>query len=111
VASAGGEARGLVVAVHGVLSQADGGAGLEGDAQLDGPAVADAALDSARSVRRGAQPAARPRDEGVVVLDARHARAGEAAADLEALRGGQGEQVLRELGLELVEHRPADATP
>ena len=47
---------------------------------------------AAGAVGRGARAPVGARHEGVVVLDAGQARAGEAAADLEALRRGQREQ-------------------
>ena len=47
--------------------------------------------------------------ERVVVLDAGELRAGEAAADLEALRRRQRHDAVREVGLELVEDRLAEA--
>ena len=87
---------------------ADGGGGLEGDAQHDALAVADAALDAAGAVGGGARPAVRAPARRRRCARCRSARAGEAAADLEALRRGQREQALREVGLELVEHRLAE---
>ena len=90
-------------------AQADGGRRLEGDAQQDRLAVRDAALHAARAVARGARPASLAGHERIVVLASGEARAGEAAADLEALRGRQREHALREIGLELVEHRLAES--
>ena len=49
--------------------------------------------------------------EGVVVLGALEERAGEAAADLEALGRRQRKHRLREVGLEPVEDRLAEARP
>ena len=56
----------------------------------------------------GARPAVAAGDERVVVLAAGQARAGEAAADLEALRRRQRQHRPGEVGLELVEDRLAE---
>ena len=60
------------------------------------------------SVGGGADVAVGTGDERVVVLEAGETRAGEAAADLEALRRGQREHALREVGVEAVEDRLAE---
>src|SRR3954447_12498942 len=74
--------RGLVaVHVHRLLLAQDGGGGLEGRAQHDGLAVADAALDAARPVGAGADLAARI-VKGIVVLRAAQLRPLEAAPAL-----------------------------
>ena len=86
----------------GLLFLEDGGGGLEGEAAEDGFAVADAALDAAAAVGGGAD-AAGVHVEGVVVLAAAEARAGKAAADLEAFGGGEAHQGFGEVGLEFVE--------
>ncbi|KAJ0158688.1 hypothetical protein CTA2_11079 [Colletotrichum tanaceti] len=99
------------------LVPADGGGRLEGNAEVDGRAVGDAALDAARVVGLGGQFGPRDAhalgvggevglgrlDEGVVVLRAGDLAAAEARADLEALGGGDAEHGVGELGLELVE--------
>jgi hypothetical protein len=97
---------------------------LERDAEVDGRAVRDAALDAARVVRLGGQArprdsrARRPRvgrgvggrlDEGVVVDGAGDLAAAEAGADLEALGGGDAEHGVREHGFHLVEGGLAEA--
>jgi hypothetical protein len=110
VAPARLEDDGLAVAGHGVLRLEDGGDGLEGDGEAEGLAVGDAALDAATVVGgRGDLTGVRVDGEGVVVLGAAQAGAGEAVADLEAAAGGQAHHGLGERGGELVEDRGAPA--
>lgn len=114
---------GAVVHGRGLLL-ADGGGGLEADAEVDGGAVGDAALDAAAEVGLGRQPGpgqARPvgarlhgvgrlgRDEGVVVDRAGHLAPAEPGPDLEALGRGDRQHGVREHGLDLVEARLAQA--
>lgn len=107
----------LLEAVRGGgLSLADGGGGLEGNAEIDGSAVGDPALDAAGVVGLGGQAlcaAGAGLDlgdgEGVVVDGAGDLAATEARADLKALGGGDAEHGVRQLGLELVEARLAQA--
>lgn len=98
----------------GVLGLADGGRGLEGNAEVDVGAVGDTALDTTGVVGLGGEAllgggvgAELGRDigddEGVVVDGAGDLAASEAGADLEALGGGDAEHGVGELGLELVE--------
>lgn len=108
---------GAVVGSGGLLL-ADGGRGLEADAEVDGRAVGDAALDATAVVCLGGQLGAGQAgpvgaglealgglggDEGVVVDGAGHLAAAEAGADLEALGGGDGEHGVGQQGLHLVE--------
>src|SRR5581483_2847498 len=108
VPAAGGEFGRGAVDVHGLLRLENGGGGLEGDAEENLLAVADAALDAAGAVGGGADPAF-ARLERVVVLRALEERAGETAADFEALGGGKRKHGLGEVGLEAVEDRFAQA--
>lgn len=106
----------------GGLLLADGGRGLEADAEVDGGAVGDAALDAAAVVRLGGELGAGQAgpvgaglealgrlggDEGVVVDRAWHLAATEAGADLEALGGGDGQHGVGQQGLHLVKARLA----
>ena len=87
--TAAGLERGVLeVGIHRVLFVEDGGGGLEGDAEVDGFSVADAALHAAGAVGRGADLAVHVA-EGVVVVGAGEHRAAEARANLEALRRRQ----------------------
>jgi hypothetical protein len=76
-------------------------------------AVGDSALDAAAVVGGGAEPLLAVSSgldhKQVVVLAAPHPRAREAAADLEPLRGRNGEHGVGEHGLELVEAGLAQA--
>jgi hypothetical protein len=94
--------------IDGVLLVHDGGHWLEGDTEVDGLAVGDAALHTAGVVFCHADFAA-PGPHGVVVLAAGHGDATEAGADFEALGRGQAEHRLGQVGLESVEHRVAPA--
>ena len=109
VAAAAAEGGVLEVLVHGVLLVHDGGDGFEGDAEVDGFAVGDAALDAAGAVAGGEDAAVFGAD-GVVVLEAGEADAIKAGADVEALGGGEAEHGFGEVGLEAVEDgfAPAD---
>lgn len=114
-------ARGIVEGSGLVL--ANGRGGLEGNAEEDGHAVGDAALDAAGVVGLGDEARAGDaqlafggghellggRGEGVVVLGAVHLGAQEAGADLEALDGGDGHHGVAQGGLELVKGRLAQA--
>lgn len=73
--------------IHGVLIVHNGCHRLEGDPEMDRLAVADAALDAPGTVGHRANPAV-DIAEGVVVLESGQEDAPEAAADLEAFRGG-----------------------
>lgn len=110
------------VVAGGGLVLGDGGGGLEGDAEEDGHAVGDAALDAAGVVGAGLELGARDaelgglgladgrgHEEGVVVDGALHGGAAEAGADLEGLDGGDAEHGVAEGGLELVEAGLAEA--
>ena len=108
VAALGLEGHRLAAAVDGLLRLADRRRRLEGDAEDDVLAVADAALHAAGAVGHRAHAAALG-GERIVVLDAGQRRAGEAAADLEALRRRQRHHGARQVGFELVEHRLAEA--
>ena len=100
---------GPAAAVHGLLGLADRGGGLEGHAQQDGLAVADASLNSSGAVRARTGSAVRARYERIVVFAPEEQGAREAAADLEALRGRERHQGPGELRLELVEHGLSEA--
>ena len=106
----------------GGLVLGDGRGGFEGDAEEDGHAVGDAALDAAGVVGACLEPGAREAElgrllggdglghvEGVVVDGALHGGAREAGADLEALDGGDAHHGVAEEGLELVEAGLAEA--
>ena len=109
VAAAAHELRfGAALLVDGALVLNEGGGRLEGDAEDEFLAVADAALDAAGTVGLGADFAVLV-DKDVVVLGAELLRAAEAAADLEALGGGDGEHGLGEVGFEAIEHGHAEA--
>ncbi|CRK12996.1 hypothetical protein BN1708_010697, partial [Verticillium longisporum] len=120
VPALGGEDAALLAIVGGRrLVLANGGGGLEGDAEVDGGAVGDAALDAAAKVGLGRELGARDAeagrlgggagvvlggaDKGVVVRRARDLAAGKARSDLEALGGRDAEHGVGEQGLELVE--------
>eukprot|EP00166_Cyanidium_caldarium_P003315 ctg_323.g136 len=92
-----------------VLFAADGGGGLEGDAQHDRLAVGDTALDAAGPVGGGAGAAVGASVERVVVLVAGEQGARKAGADLERLAGRQRHQRLGQVRFEFVEHRRAPA--
>lgn len=108
----------FLAAVHGrCLRLADGGRGFEGDAEVDGGPIGDAALDSARVVGFGGQApggvgiggaVGGAGDEGVVVDGAGHFAPAEAGADFEAFGGGDAKHGVREHGFELVEARLAE---
>lgn len=65
------------VARYRLLAGHDGGGGLEGDAEADVFAIADAALDAAGAIAGGAD-ASVFHDEGIVVFASGEERAGEA---------------------------------
>ncbi|RBQ72295.1 hypothetical protein VDGD_21454 [Verticillium dahliae] len=126
VPALGGEDAALLAIVGGRrLVLANGGGGLEGDAEVDGGAVGDAALDAAAKVGLGRELGARDAeagrlgggagvvlggaDKGVVVRRARDLAAGKARSDLEALGGWDAEHGVGEQGLELVEAGLAEA--
>src|SRR5579863_5137551 len=67
--------------VHGVLLMHDRGYWLEGDSEINGFAVGNAALNARRSVRDGAHLAAL-HAEGVIMLPAREQDAVEPGADV-----------------------------
>ena len=96
------------VHIHGLLRLENRGGRLEGDAEDNLLAVADAALHAAGIIGGGANLASLGH-EGVVVLRPLEQRAGETAADLEALGRGQGKHRLGKVSLEAVEHRRAEA--
>ena len=77
----------LTIGADGFLRLEDGCGRLEGNAEDDVFTVGDAALRATRAVRQGADPAALLNKE-IVVLAPLEQRAGEAAAELEALGGG-----------------------
>lgn len=106
----------------GGLLLADGGWGLEADAEVSRCAVCNAALNATAVVRLGGELGAEQAgpacaglealgclggDEGVVVDGAGHLAAAEAGADLEALGGGDGQHGVGQQGLHLVEARLA----
>ena len=97
---------------------------LEGDPEVDGRAIGDAALHTAgvvgfrgqagpvRRVRGGARVGRRGRgglDEGIVVARAGHLAASKAATDFEALGGGYAEHGMGEHGFQFVEARLTEA--
>mmetsp|Transcript_29832 Transcript_29832/g.62541 ORF Transcript_29832/g.62541 Transcript_29832/m.62541 type:complete len:448 (-) Transcript_29832:12-1355(-) len=90
------------------LRLSNGGGGLEGDAQHDGHAVADAALHAAAVVGGGEHAAVGLDAEHVVVGGAAHAGAGEARPDLEALGRRDRQHRVPQHRLELVEARLAE---
>ena len=100
------ENSGVAVLIHSLLGAHDGRRRLESRPNHDVLPVADAALYAAGAV--GASPdSARVIVEEIVVFGAGHRDAAETGADLEALAGRQREHRLREVGLQLVEHRLA----
>lgn len=105
----------------GGLGLADCGRRFEGDAEVDGGAIGDAALDTAGVVggcceafggcfgaggRGGLDLRS---DKGVVMDGAGNFAAAEARADFEALSSRDAEHGVRELSLELIEARLAQA--
>lgn len=102
VATAAAQGGVLVVVIHGVLFMHDGGHGFEGDAEVDGFAVADAALDATGAIGGGAD-AVLDTAEGIIMGAAGEQDPGEAGADFEAFGGGQAEHGLGEVGFEAVE--------
>ena len=86
----------------GGLGRHDGGGGLEGDAEEDGFAIGDTALNSAGVVGFGADFVAF-HVEVVVVLGAFEGGAGESRADFETFGGWDGEHGFGEVGFEAVE--------
>lgn len=93
----------------GVLGLTNRRRGLEGDAEVDGGAVGDAALDTAGVVGLGDETSIGGGDEGVVVDGTGHLAAAEARANLEALGGGDAQHRVGQLRLQLVEARLAQA--
>lgn len=91
------------VVLRGRLRLRDRRGALESDAEVDVLAVRDPALHAAAPVRRRAEPPVRPLDEAVVVLAPGDLCPAEAGADLEGLRGGDGEHGVCEHGFEFVE--------
>lgn len=91
------------VVLRGRLRLRDRRGALEPDAEVDVLAVRDPALHAAAPVRRRAKPPVGPLDEAVVVLAPGDLCPTEAGADLEGLRGGDGEHGVGEHGFELVE--------
>src|SRR5690606_35159457 len=102
------EGRRLALEIDGLLLLEDGGGGLKGHAEDHVLAIGDAALHAARAVRARADAAVLALEK-IVVLRSFQQRALEAAADLEALRRRDGQHGLREVRLEPVEHRLAEA--
>ena len=97
-----GEEGVLAGAGEGVLGEADGGDGLEGDAEVDVLAVGDAALDAAGAVGGSAYlPVAQ--DERVIVRAAAHGGGGKAGAVFEAFGGVDAHHGVGEARLEAVE--------
>eukprot|EP00211_Chloroparvula_japonica_P007847 CAMPEP_0119139824 /NCGR_PEP_ID=MMETSP1310-20130426/28187_1 /TAXON_ID=464262 /ORGANISM="Genus nov. species nov., Strain RCC2339" /LENGTH=309 /DNA_ID=CAMNT_0007131147 /DNA_START=31 /DNA_END=955 /DNA_ORIENTATION=+ len=108
VPPAGAQLGVLARAVHRALLHGDGAGGLEGHADDDVLPVGDAALDAPRAVGpRPHLPSAHV--ELVVVLAAQHPGALKAAADLEAFARRERHHRPGQVGLELVEHRGAQA--
>ena len=108
VAAAGGEGGFFAGVVDGVLFDEDGGGGFEGNAEDDGFAIADAALDAATAVGAGADFAVLD-EELVVVVAPGHEGAFEAGADFEAFGGGETHHGFGEIGFEFVEDGFAEA--
>ena len=104
MATLGTELGGLAVGTDRLLRLEHGGGRLEGDTEDNVFAVGDAALRTAGTVGRSADPAALT-DELVVMGAAAQHGAGEAATDLEALGRGQREHGLGEVGFETVKDR------
>ena len=107
VTTASSERGFLFVVGHGLLLAQDCGGRLKGDAEDDVFTVANAALDAATAVGAGADAIA-SHVELVIVLQAGHERAGEAAADLETLRRRQAEHGFCQIGLQFVKNRLAE---
>ncbi|MFM1941774.1 MAG: hypothetical protein RI897_756 [Verrucomicrobiota bacterium] len=103
MASAAFEGGVPALGIDGGLLVHDRGDGLERDAEVDGFAIGDAALDSAGAVGGGADSAALIA-EGVIVFEAGEFDAIEAGADFEAAGGGQAEHGFGEVGFESVEN-------
>mmetsp|Transcript_20517 Transcript_20517/g.48853 ORF Transcript_20517/g.48853 Transcript_20517/m.48853 type:complete len:299 (+) Transcript_20517:1246-2142(+) len=109
VAAAGQKLRLFAPAGDRFLPLGDGGRRLEGEADDDVLAVGDSALHAPRAVGAGPSLSKLVDVELVVVLAAGHAAAGEAGADLKALGRGQRHQRFRQISLELVKDRGAEA--
>ncbi len=88
--------------IDGGLLVHDRGDGFEGDAEVDGFAVGDAALDTAGAVGCGADSATLVA-EGVVMFEAGEFDAIKAGAYFEAARGWQAEHGFGEVGFQPVE--------
>ena len=86
----------------------DGGHGFEPDAKNNVLAVADAALDPAASVGRGADSVAAI-DESVVVFGAAHQGAAQSGPQFEGLGGGKGPHGFGEVGVKAIKDRFAPA--
>ena len=108
VTSAGCQRGGISLEVDGVLLLQQGGYGLEGHAEVDVLAVADAALDAA-AVVGGCGHLAIDGAEDIVLLGATGCDAREALAIFEALDGVDAEHGCAEGGVELAELWLAEA--
>ena len=84
----------------------DGCSRLKRDAKEEFLAAADPPQNAAGAVGFGVDPAV-GHGEGIVVLGTPQEAAAEAAANLEALGGGEGEHRLGQIGLQAVEDRLA----
>lgn len=96
----------------GSLGLADGGRGLESDAEVNGSAVGDTTLDTTGVVSLSGEALSTvgggDGSEGVIVDGSRDLTAAEAGADFETLCSGDTEHGVAELSLELVEARLAE---
>ena len=94
----------LSLVIDGILFAHDGGDGFEGDAEVEGGAIGDAALDTAGTVG-GCGDLAILGTERIVMLRAGHQDAVEPGAEIKSFGGRQAEHGLGEVGLEAVEDR------
>lgn len=97
------ELRGRAGVVHGGLCFHHRGSGFEGHPEVDVFSVGNAALDAARAVGLGADPAVLI-DEEIIVLDSGQVSTRKTAADFESFGGREGEHGFGEIGFESVEN-------
>lgn len=92
------------VSVDRILFVHDGGGGLECNAEFDGHAVADTALDAAAVVGGGVGGGLVVASEGVVVFGSFEEGACVSGADFEAFGSGEREHRFGEVGFEFIEN-------
>lgn len=104
VAALAFEGRIFVVSGDGVLFRKDGSDGFEGNAERDGHAVGDPALDASGMVSGGVNGLVIVTPVRIVVFRTCEQNAGISGADFEPFGSGEGEEGFGKIGFEFVEN-------